>query len=373
MKAIKGLIILLTVAVLSIVFCIPACAEKDEEYSVLDEAGAFEVFDSLDEETKEMLGDLGIDEISSEDVFKVSPKKIITCLLNVISGKLSVVLKLFFNLAVILIIQSVTKSLSNDDKNQIADITFTLLLTTAAAVPAFKAVTLACSQIMTCSSFMLSFIPVYVLLLSSSGNITSAINFNTLLFSASQFIVHISRDALLPLSGVLMSVNIASAINPVLPLNSVTSTLKKAVTVILTFISTLFIGFLSFKGTIASSVDALTVRSIRTVSGSLIPFIGSSVADAYSSVLGSLKLINNCFGFLGILTVCIIVLPVIIELLMYWLAFHFASMTAEMLNCESKKLLLNIADIISIINIIVLFVSILFTVSIGIMLKTRVG
>ena len=372
MKAVKLLSTISATIILIIIFTISCSAQEEQEYYVLDESGAYELFDSLDSETKEMLSDFGIEELSADQIFQVSPKRVITSIINIVSGKLFDVLKLLVCLSVILVFQSVAQSITNEEKSNIQSIAFTLLITTALTTSAYKALTLACSQIVTCSDFMLSFIPVYTVLLSSCGNISAAVNFNTLLFSASQFIAAFFKTALMPLMGVLMSINIASAINPALPLSSITGALKKIVTVILTFISTVFIGFLSFKGTIASSVDALTVRSIRTVSGSLIPFIGSSVADAYSSVLGSLKLINNCFGFLGILTVFIIVMPVIIELLMYYIVFHFASVTAQMLKCESSKLLENTANVISVITVFVVFVSILFIVSIGIMLKARV-
>ena len=252
-----------------------------------------------------------------------------------------------------------------------SDIVFLLLITTASAAPAYSAVTLAASHLLTVSDFMIAFIPIYAFILSYSGNFTQALNFNTLLFSASQLIISFSDNYLIPVTGMLMSMNIASAVNPVLSLESLSKGIKKAITVILTFISTLFIGFLSLKGNIASSVDSLTIRSIRTVSGSVIPFVGSALADSYSSVLGSLKLINDCFGFLGITVLCVMNLPVIIELLLYIFSFRIAAMIGEMLGCENSKILNSIADILAIANTVVLIVTVVFTVSTGLMLKAR--
>lgn len=347
-----------------------AVDEISDDY--VSDSGAYEVFDNIDESTKDILSDLGIEEFNTEQVFKISPKRIISEIIKIISNKIISPVKLCLTLITVLIIQSAVKSFSNDENKSVSDIVFILLLSTAAAVPAYNSITLAASHLLTVSNFMISFVPVYAVLLSSSGNFSQALNFNSLLFAASELIVSFSENYILPITGIMMSLNIASSVNPVLKLDSLIGIIKKAVTIILTFISTLFIGFLSLKGSIASSVDALTVRSIRTVSGSVIPFIGSSLADAYSSVLGSLKLINNCFGFLGILVLCAINLPVIIELLLYYFSFKIASMVGEILNCEQSKILDGIAGIVSITNITVVFVSVIFTVSTGLMLKTRV-
>jgi len=369
MKNFKFVFIIISTIVLIFVLSFSSFAFDETAYETFDDSGAYEVFDSLDEETKEILSDLGIEDINAESVFKISPKRIVEEIIKIVSGKLAEPIKLFFTLSLILIIESVFKSVSNEEKNSISEIIFILLISTAAAVPSYEVITFAASFLLTASDFLISFIPVYAFLLSSSGNITQALNFNTLLYGASQLIISVSKNILIPVMGVLMSLNIASSVNPILPLNKITGTFKKVVTVTLTLISTLFIGFLSFKGSVAASVDALTVRSIRTVSGSVIPFIGSSLADAYSSVLGSLKLINNCFGFLGIITVCVLTLPVIIELLLYYFSLHLASVTGEMLGCESSKILEGMAGVISIVNVIVIFVSVIFTVSIGIVLK----
>ncbi len=363
---------ILTVLLLFVLFSLLTVSSyaldgETEEY--ISDSGVYEVFNSLDNETKESLSDLGIDEFSTEQIFKISPQKIITQIINTVSGKIVSPLKLFITLSIILVFESAAQSVTNEDNKSLSGIVFVLLLVTVSSTYAVNAFTLASSHLMTVGNFMISFVPVYAVLLSSSGSFTQALNFNTLLFTASQFIASFSENYLMPFGGILMSLSICSSLNPVISLEKAVNSVKKILTVTITFISTLFVGFLSLKGSVASSVDALTVKSIRTVSGSVIPFIGSTLADAYSSVLGSLKLINNCFGFLGIITLAAINFPVIIELLLYYFAFHFASVIGDMINSESSKILENIASIISIFNIIVIFTTVVFTVSTGIMLK----
>ena len=64
-------------------------------------------------------------------------------------------------------------------------------------------------------------------------------------------------------------------------------------------------------------------------------------------------------------------LPVIIELLLYIFSFRIAAMIGEMLGCENSKILNSIADILAIANTVVLIVTVVFTVSTGLMLKAR--
>ena len=368
-----------TAAILLICFLLLTCfslncsAFNENENEIISESGADELFDELDDETKELLNELGIYESSTEEILEVSPERLVKELIKIIGLKMNGPMKLFMSLLIIMICESVTKSISNEKQSSFSDAIFIILITTASASHAINIINLSASHLMTCGSFMISFIPVYAFMISSSGSVTQALNFDTLLFSASELIITFSQKILLPVSGILISLNISSSVNPVLKTESLISSVKKTITVVITFISTLFIGFLSFRGSVASSVDALTVRSIRTVSGAVIPFIGSTLADSYASFLGSIQLIKNSFGFLGILIICAITMPVIVELLFYYFAFNFAGVCGKMLNCESSKITEGLAGIISIINTILVFSSLIFVISIGIMLKTRVS
>jgi stage III sporulation protein AE len=372
MRTGKVLIILSVTALLICFFSISANAAKQDILNErLTESGIYELYDSVDENTKEILETIGINDISTESIYSVSPKNVITALIDIISGKLTRPVKMMMILSIISIFASLTNSLTDNGNSSVFNTVFTLLTAVSVLVPATEAITLAASALKVISGFMISFIPVFVFLLTSSGNAASAINFNTLLFSLCQLITQFSNSFMLPVSGIYISFNIASTVNPVFPFRTVSKSVNRVITVLLTLAATIFVGILSLKGNIAANIDAVTVRSIKTVSGAVIPFVGSALGDAYASIVGSLQLINSTVGFLAILIIFSMIFPVTAELFLWYICFHFSSVIGEALGCKTSGLISSIASAISIINTLVIFVSAVFIISIGLMLKTR--
>ena len=370
MKTKDIIFLILTIIVLFLVLNITSfAAENDIVDSALESSGANELFDSLDDETKQALSTVGIDELNLEEIYSVSPKRIITLIIEIFKGRFTEPLKLFFLLVIILFFESVTEGILNTNKDDFRSIIFTLLICSVTVVHIIECISLACSNLLLTSDFMIAFIPVYVFLLSSSGRITQALNFNTLIFGLGELIINLSKSILLPIMSVFVSINIACCVNPVMPIKSVAESIKKVITLCLTLISTVFVGILSVKGNIASSIDAVTLRSIKTLSGAAIPIIGSSMGDAYASIAGSMGLISNSVGFLGILIIAVINLPVIIELFLWYMCLNLSSIVGEALGSSSAKLLKSLSGAVSVINIILVLTSAVFIISTGIVIK----
>ena len=66
---------------------------------------------------------------------------------------------------------------------------------------------------------------------------------------------------------------------------------------------------------------------------SLIPIVGSSISEAYSSLLGSINVIKSSVAVVGIIVIMIISLPPLIEGMLYCIAFSILSYICEMFEC----------------------------------------
>ena len=107
------------------------------------------------------------------------------------------------------------------------------------------------------------------------------------------------------------------------------------------------------------------------VSGTL-PVVGSTLSEAYTSVLGSMGLIQNAVGVFGIVVIVLMHLPVILELLLWYLALMFAAAIGGMLGqTQIKKLLEGIAATVSLVNIFVIFNGFLLVISTGVILQFK--
>ena len=343
-------------------------AEYDIEEKILEESNAKSIFDYLDGESTVILNSFGIDGLNLSEIYSVTPLKLITNIINIFKGKLKKPLKLFFILVFIITFQAITSSFTCENEEK-GELFFQIFILIISIVPCVEIFNIAYSQIYLISDFMIAYVPVYATLLSIAGKFTQSVNFNITVFSLSEIIVSVSKNYLVPVINTLFCFNIASAINPVMPLKNVSKLIKKVLTVALTLISTVFTGVLTIKNIIGANIDAITVKSVKTLSGSFIPIIGSSLGDSLSSVIGSINIINNSIGFLGILILIAIGLPVITELFLWYLCFYVSSVIADSFGFKSSAVLLSISEILSIVNIIVIFVLLVFIISTGIMLS----
>ena len=122
----------------------------------------------------------------------------------------------------------------------------------------------------------------------------------------------------------------------------------------------------------AFSGDSVAVKGVKTLVSSTVPIVGSALGDSLTSILGSIALIKNTVGFFGILVIALINLPVIIDLLLWYLAVAFASAVSGTLGlAQIQKMLDGIGATISLVNVLVIFTAFLFTVSTGIILQFR--
>lgn len=366
----------ITVVLILFLFALsmPAFALENQYESQLESSGAAELYDEVDDETKEILKELGVDELSLEDIFNVSPRKVFTVLVDMLKGKAMEPLKSVAVIISILLVLSISESFlpKGQGKNSAGNLVATLLIITAIAIPTVKIITIASSNILLSCKFMLTFIPVYGTLIAVSGNPLSAVNFNTLLFSATQIIAQFTKAFLMPLISVFLGLNIAASLNSQICAVKVSSIIKKIITVSLTTISTVFLGFLGTRGMLATASDGLAQKGIRVFTSSVIPIIGNSLGEAYTSILGSLSLLKSTVGIFGILAIAVLNIPVVFELLLWYFSLQICSVVSSLLGQETITNLFEcISNAIVIANIIVIFIISILIISIGLVLKVR--
>ena len=63
---------------------------------------------------------------------------------------------------------------------------------------------------------------------------------------------------------------------------------------------TIFTGILSVQSIVGASADSVAVKAAKYVLSNSIPLVGSAASDAYSTVRGSILLLKNGVGGIGI-------------------------------------------------------------------------
>lgn len=375
-RKLKWIFVPVFIVFLLYMFTYTCFAEDSSESGVTEQAQAVfsELLSSLEEETKEALSEIGIDDADYTQLLSLSPKRVVDAILELITGKMSEKLKAVGFVCALLVLSAVLDGFAQPGStmHSVFSVFTTLLIVVSLLLPVSESLVQAFSAMELSSNFLLAYIPAFAGVISMSGKPLSSAAYSSVMIGLSNLLAQCNVKVFLPVVQVFFSLNIASSVQPKYAFNSLVAFFKKAVTVLLGFSATIFTGLLAIKGSLASAGDSVAVRGVKMLVGSAVPVVGSALSDAYTSVLGSITLIQNAVGIFGIVVFALMHVPVILDLLLWYLALSFTASVSEALGQKQAATLLNgIASTVSLVNTLVIFTAFILIISTGIMLNFK--
>ena len=375
-RKLNWLIVPVFIVFLLYMFTYTCFAEDSSESGVTEQAQSVfsELLSSLEEETKEALSEIGIDDADYTQLLSLSPKRVVDAILELITGKMSEKLKAVGFVCALLVLSAVLEGFAQPGStmHSVFSVFTTLLIVVSLLLPVSESLVQAFSAMELSSNFLLAYIPAFAGVISMSGKPLSSAAYSSVMIGLSNLLAQCNVKVFLPVVQVFFSLNIASSVQPKYAFNSLVAFFKKAVTVLLGFSATIFTGLLAIKGSLASAGDSVAVRGVKMLVGSAVPVVGSALSDAYTSVLGSITLIQNAVGIFGIVVFALMHVPVILDLLLWYLALSFTASVSEALGQKQAATLLNgIASTVSLVNTLVIFTAFILIISTGIMLNFK--
>ena len=375
-RKLKWIFVPVFIVFLLYMFTYTCFAEDSSESGVTEQAQSVfsELLSSLEEETKEALSEIGIDDADYTQLLSLSPKRVVDAILELITGKMSEKLKAVGFVCALLVLSAVLDGFAQPGStmHSVFSVFTTLLIVVSLLLPVSESLVQAFSAMELSSNFLLAYIPAFAGVISMSGKPLSSAAYNSVMIGLSNLLAQCNVKVFLPVVQVFFSLNIASSVQPKYAFNSLVAFFKKAVTVLLGFSATIFTGLLAIKGSLASAGDSVAVRGVKMLVGSAVPVVGSALSDAYTSVLGSITLIQNAVGIFGIVVFALMHVPVILDLLLWYLALSFTASVSEALGQKQAATLLNgIASTVSLVNTLVIFTAFILIISTGIMLNFK--
>ncbi len=358
----KFILITVVVFLLFTFFAFNSCATDVDVNSVWDE---------IDKNTQDYLNDLGINEISFNDLFTLSPVRVFEFIIELCFKSGSTFFENLIIIIAILIIVSIASSfLKESDKTKnIINFVGVLAILSVIIVPISRITVDAASGIKTSMVFVNSYIPVMTAVIVASKNPGLAVTYNSFSIFLSSIITIISDKLFMPFVSAMLSFNILSSFSFENYRERIILGLRRTIVIILALFSTLYTGLLTTQSILASSSDSLTLRGIKFVSGAFVPVVGSGVADALSSVFSSFILMKNTLGVFVIIVIILINLPAMTELLIWYFALQFCSMISSLFGINNiTDILDSLTSVISNLNIILFFVTFVLVISTGVVI-----
>ncbi len=336
-----------------------------------------EVYNSLSEEVRQSLDNIGVNSADSGQLSNLSFDAIIKEIVSLASDNISSPLRGLLNITALLLLCSIIstyKSSLSSDISTVLNIASALCITCAVSMPAITVINLTSSVITISSNIMMAYIPVMAVIMASSGHPVSGASYYSMMIAAGEGVGQLSSKIIVPLLNMFLGLSITSSVSPDINLGGFMTIISKSAKWLLGFAMTIFTAVLSFRQLITTSLDNLSTRAVRFTLSSFIPVVGSALSDAYKTVQGSVGLLKSGLGVFVIIAVAFAFLPVIIQCLLWIITLWIGRSTAEVLNLtQVQKLLDSITGVFSILIAILLCIMSVYIISTAIVLMIGGG
>lgn len=368
MKRIIVLLIIIIIPILS-VYSVSGSTFSD----ALEEIGGGNLSNSLDQNSKDSLNNLGIDENDYNSIINLSFSDFFKEIIRIAGQEGVTPLSSSALVMCMLLLYSVFDNFRNDLKSRnmqsISDAVFVLIITLSIVTPVVSVVNRAVNSIENAGSFMLLYIPIMVVALITNGQGVTGASYYSFVVMAGEGITWLSSHLIAPLLSVFLGVSVTSSVSSDIKLDGIIRELSKFIKWVIAFVMTVFSGLLTFKTLITTAADTVSTRAVRFTLSSFIPIVGSALSEAYKTIQGSMTLLKTGLGVFVIISVVIVFLPVVINCLLWIVSLNISSGVADMLGVKAPSSVLKCcSSVLSTLLVIILCVMAIYVISTAIIL-----
>ena len=353
-----------------------AFSVDDEGYEEYLENYDFSFFVDLGSDTYDLLDELGLTTFDYNTLVNFSISDFTNSVKDILKGAAQTPLEACIVILVFIIISSFFQNLKStmidSEMSTLFSTVSALIIAVVLAIKMKTTISLACSSIAICADFIYAFIPVFCVIVATSGNTVAAFSTNTLLLSLAQTLNYISKNIFVPLTNCFLSIGICAGLRSELNLKSLLAFMKKYITTGISVCAAAFVSVLSIKTAVAARADAIGLRSIRFAINSVVPVIGSAISEGLLSIQSYSSLIRSSVGVVGIIAVVLVFLPAIIEVVFWRFFLLLSSIISDVFGDKSVTLVLKaFCDAMLIMNVILILSMVTTIISIGILIAAK--
>ena len=344
MKRWKALVLLGTLC-LGLLLPWQAAAQEEPAGQLAEESGAAGVTEQLDWDVQSVLEQLGLSVTAPDETGeKFTLSHIWQVFSDYLSGRISQPFAMLGGLLTVILFAALLQGIQDDPKRravgQVYEFVCALAAVAVLAEPlcqSFAAVESALSQ---GASFMTLFVPVFAGILAAGGTVTSAVSYQTAVVALADGVMQMITRVLLPFCTMGFSLAIVDAVSPSVSVGGLLRLSRKFTIWVLGLLMTLFLGVLSMQNWLGGSLDTAASKTTKYVIANFVPVVGNAVSDAYTTVRSSLQILRSTTGVIGIVSLCVLFLPPLVQLLLYRAVVAVGAAAAELFGTKSLLRLL---------------------------------
>lgn len=369
----RNIIIFLVVIIL---FSLPVRAESQGNYTKefiheqAELAGVDRLGDSLPDESRQYMQERNISPEESGWADSIDLKEVFVDLWQLVTSKVTKPLAGAGTTLAVILLSGLLSAAQSPLSARTANIAVTAAAAAVILAPLLAVIQSTVGIMQELSVFMMAFVPAFAVVLASSGQAVTSASMSGMLLGAAQAVEIVSNHFVIPLMCGYLSISVVSGVSPLLSKSALADMIRKMSYWIMSLITTVFIGVLSIQTTINASADTLAMRTARFVIGSSVPVAGTVLSEALSTVTGSLGMLKASTAIYGVVACCVILLPLLTELLLWRIALNLTAFAANLFDTGYIPKLLYSADTaIAVLCGIILLTGALFIISLSVVVS----
>lgn len=358
------------IVILCFAFLLALPVSANDIYSTqYKNVGAEELNNALDENVRQFFEQNGIDASDYNWVNRLTSGSVLKHVWNFITGGIKTPAKTGVLIATVIFLFAAVTSFGLSQDFEIAVYAVVIAITTLISNDLWQSVLSAQSAIKGCSSFMLAFVPVFASVLAISGKTVTAPAMSALLLASAEAVSFVAAFAVLPIMSGYLALSISTSVSPLASNSGLPDSVKKISTWIMSLVSTLFLGVLAIQTSVNSAADNLALRTAKFILGTSVPIANGLLGEAVSTISSSIGLLRSSIGIYGVVALGIILLPIIIELILWRCVLTLNAFISELFGLAKITSLLRAIDsTLSVLLSIVLIIGGMFIISLTVVI-----
>jgi stage III sporulation protein AE len=152
-------------------------------------------------------------------------------------------------------------------------------------------------------------------------------------------------------------------------LDALSGLIKKWYTTFLGLLMTVLTAVLSAQSVLTSKADNLQMKGVKYAVSNILPVVGGAVSGTLGTVAAGIGVLRSTCGVCGVILIGLLLLPTLIQLLLYRAVFQLTGTAAGMLRCEGEaKLLGEVASLYGYVAAVVSICSVAFVVALSLLI-----
>ena len=342
-------------------FTVPINAETDDFRAEI--VGQLSDADTSD--IRSELESFGITSSAPESVGNLSVTKILDYIAGIVKESLTRPLRIILIVSVFAAICQLSTTLSY--KAGIYGELFVLICFIAISPLVTDAFKGSIASMQSCNAFMIAYVPALAAIAAASGNIAAAASYNAVVLYFCEAAAIVATTVLKPILCCMLVLAATQALNP--DLMNLTSALRNALTTVVGFIMTLFLGVIGLQTIVGRGAESIAVKAGKYAVSSFVPVIGYSLSESYKAVSLSLSAIRSAVGAFGIVVMCLFMLSPIISAFIYRVTFQVCCWICRLTGADRLAVMMNgLSDVFAFLCTVLLMFMLMLTVATGMLI-----